>query len=104
MPSPRLSESESRIVLQCMTAVLESSEIEDPEFETRLGFDRKELRHLIENWASLKESDAITLAVSNCLNEVCNGIDIPSQEWDSWFDVPKEEVKRVCHKCIHLSA
>src|SRR5882762_5924112 len=68
------------IVLQCMKAIADGPEIEDWEFHTRLGIVRPTLRRVISLWPGIDDgsddSDEF-LAINNCLNEICHGVDIP---------------------------
>ncbi len=92
-----LSKKDQNVVLQCMTAILEGPYIDDFEFQTRLGIDRGELIGVIAAWPNLKDADedsAANLAINNCMNEVCYGVDIPPDKWTKWFDVSKEEVEK----------
>ena len=64
-----LSKDEKEIVLQCMKAIADGPEIEDWEFQTRLGIVRPALRRIIAMWPeiddSLDNSDEF-LAINNC--------------------------------------
>ncbi len=91
-----LSKSEQEIVLQCMTAIVDGTAIADWEFHTRLGVSRPKLRRIISQWREIgdrfPDSDEF-LAISNCLNEVCNGIFVSPSEWDQWFTYQRDRVK-----------
>jgi len=80
MAFKELSPSEKAIVLQCMKAIADGPEIEDWEFHTRLGIVRPTLRRVISLWPGIDDgsddSDEF-LAINNCLNEICHGVDIP---------------------------
>jgi len=80
MAFKELSPSEKAIVLQCMKAIADGPEIEDWEFHTRLGIVRPTLRRVISLWPEIDDgsddSDEF-LAINNCLNEICHGVDIP---------------------------
>jgi hypothetical protein len=100
-----LSTSEQHIVLQCMKVIADGSEIEDWEFHTRLGIVRPTLRRIISAWPAIDDrldSSEEFLAINNCLNEICNGIEIADAEWGRWFAHPKDEVTKTYHKWLTL--
>jgi hypothetical protein len=100
-----LSATEKETVLQCMKAIADRQEIEDWEFHTRLGIVRPTLRRIISLWPDIDDSAENSeefLSINNCLNEVCNGVNIPATEWRKWFEQPKDEIKRTYHKWLKL--
>ena len=100
-----LSAPEQQIVLQCMRAIAEGNEIDDPEFHSRLGITREILGRIIASWPEIDDqivdSDEF-LAVNNCLNEVCHGIRLTSDEWARQFTVPRESVKQAYSHWLRL--
>lgn len=105
MAFEQLLNKEQTIILQCLTAILESNYIDDAEFQTRLGIDRKELQAVIRSWPNLNDTDQtsnIALAINNCMNEVCNGIAIPGHEWKNWFEASQKEVEGLYSKWVRL--
>jgi hypothetical protein len=81
-----------------MTAILDGPFIEDPEFQTRLGLNRLELRQVLAT-QSLDLSDLPTrLGVNNCLNEIANGVRLSSAEWEHRIGVSKDDVRSVLQK------
>jgi hypothetical protein len=98
-----LDASEKETVLQCMRLILDETRlIEDPEFQTRLGIDRDQLRSIITAWPELDDlitdagSDAV-LAINNCLNEACYGLNI-NERLERKYSVPHDEVRAVFNK------
>ena len=105
MAFEQLSKKEQRTILQCMTAILEGTYIDNAEFQTRLGIDRTEMQEVIGSWPNLNDTDQTSntsLAINNCMNEVCNGIEISGHKWRDWFDVSKEEVESLYLKWVRL--
>jgi hypothetical protein len=105
MAFKELSTSEKETVLQCMKAIADGPEIEDWEFHTRLGLDRPNLRRIISLWPEIQDSSENSdgfIAINNCLNEVCHGINISAADWPKWFTQPKEEVKQIYYKWLKL--
>jgi hypothetical protein len=101
MSLKHLSAAEADVVLQCMREIAEGTEIEDWEFQTRLGIDRPTLKRIIATWPDINDSTVDSsefLAINNCLNEVCHGLYIP--DWQSRFAVGKTEVERVYRKWL----
>jgi hypothetical protein len=93
MAFKELSPSEKEIALQCMKAIADGHEIEDREFQTRLGIARPTLKRVISLWPQIDDSsdDSVEfLAINNCLNELCRGVDIPATEWGKRFAQPKQ--------------
>jgi len=91
-----MTEAYRKIARACMSAILEGPFIDEWEFHSRLGITRGELRAALERWPNLDDSvsdSADTLAVNNCLNEVCNGITIADEAWSQWFSVKRAAVK-----------
>ena len=100
-----LSGEEQKIILQCMIAICEGPYIDDSEFQTRLGLEREDCRKVMASWPNLDDSiedSKTTLAINNTLNEVCNGVRIPSEEWFKWFQVPEQSVLNVFSKWSQL--
>jgi hypothetical protein len=97
-----LSEVERNTVRQAMQAVLDGSWIDDSEFGTRLGFERESLREILRNWPLLDDSGngVVGLAINNCMNEVCHGIDISGYDWNVWFTQSKDAVKATFSKWL----
>ena len=102
-----LSPNEKQIVLECMKAIADGPYFQDWEFHTRLGIERPTLRRIISIWPAINDrsddSDGF-LAINNCLNEICHGIQIADPEWQSRFAHSKDEVKSTLHKWLKLKA
>lgn len=70
--------------------------IEDWEKHPRLGLTAEGLHAIIEQWPDIADYDEDSdgfLAINNCLNEVCNGFEVPRSEWSLWFDCSIDEVR-----------
>ena len=95
MDRPGLTPSEQSTVRQCIAAVLNGPFLEDDEFATRIGVDRKELQVIFAtNLNSESRDAAVELAINNCMNEIAHGFNITATEWSRWFAVTPEEVRR----------
>src|SRR5215469_2926764 len=102
----QLTAEEQDIIQQCMVFILETNHIEGPDYSTRLGISEEELREVIAAWPNLDDADlhSITsVAINNCLNEVCHGLDIPEVQWRQWFTDYREAVRAVYAKWLRLS-
>ena len=89
-----LSAKEQDIVLRCMKAT--SAHVNDWEKHSRLGLEADDLHQVIARWPNFDDRDENGndfLAINNCMNEVCNGFQIASVEWSSWFDTPMSEIE-----------
>src|SRR5258708_33988397 len=106
MAVKQLWSREHLVVLQCREAIADSDAIGDWEFQTRLGIARPVLRKIISSWPEIddgsKNSDGF-LAVNNCLNEVCHGVNWAESEWQNWFTEPKDVVKRTYKNWLRLA-
>jgi hypothetical protein len=97
-----LNEVERNTVRQAMQAVLDGRWIDDSEFATRLGFERELLKEILRGWPLFDDSanGLVSLAINNCMNEVCHGINISGRDWNVWFTQSKEEVKATFSKWL----
>ena len=93
MSLEELTKQEQNAVRECMLAILKGSEIEAPEFQTRLGIDRSHLQNVLASWPHLEDTENTRLAINNCMNEVVNGVYISPQNWERWFTMSREEVR-----------
>jgi hypothetical protein len=94
----QLTPQERFIVKRAMELILTGEYIEDFEFGTRLGVTRAEMALVSATFPQVEQignEDIVALGIHNALNEVCNGILIPEQEWQQWFGVPRDQVKAV---------
>lgn len=105
MSLKELSKEDQEIVLQCLRAIAEGDEIEDWEFQTRLGMTRPIVKKFISQWPNiddrLQDSEEF-LAINNCMNEVCNGIRLTPEEWAKWFTQSTDAVRRTYRNWLRL--
>ena len=100
MSFAKLSEKEQKVIFQCLNAILKGDFLAN-EFQTRLGIEPEELKIVLAQFPNIDdtEDDSFeTLAINNCLNEVCCGISFSNQEWPNWFDFEKVEAEEVYRK------
>ena len=89
-----LSAKDKDIVLRCMKAA--SAYIEDWEKHARLGLLASDLQQEIARWPVIDDSAEAgngSLAINNCMNEVCHGFSIQPAEWSTWFNTPMSEIE-----------
>src|SRR5438046_2616378 len=101
MPLRNLSESERRIVLQCMLAVRDGPFLHHNAFHARLAVTRDELMGLIDRWPDIDDTvprSKERLAVNHCMATALNTYAVKDSEWPRWFDVTRDEVKRIYDK------
>jgi hypothetical protein len=76
---------ETQIVMRRVLAfVLTTRTLEDDEFETRVGMDRRVLAEIVMRWPAVDDGDDATpsvVAINNALNEVANGLHLSAEEW-----------------------
>src|SRR3954466_12589734 len=100
MAIEQLSADEQAVVRAALEAVLTGPYLADWEFATRVGVDRAEVAALVLRWPAVDDTAADSssaLAITNVLNEVCNGPDMTDAEWGRWSSVPREAVREVYH-------
>jgi len=100
----QLNEQEQQTILESMKAVLESGKLEF-EYSSRLGIDEEDLKQVIEKFPNLDDSDDSsneTLAINNCLNEICYGVNFTENDWRKWFSQSYEEVEKVYKRWAEL--
>ena len=92
----RLTDSDQRIVLQCMKAILSERYVDAGDYPSRMGIEYQDLTSAIADWPNLDDSvddSPVTLVINNSLNEVCHGVHIPTNEWSEFFDVDREVIR-----------
>ena len=78
----------------CLRFVLESDQIEDWEFQTRLGIDREMFRTVLKNRPPYHDAlpgSTGFLVINNGLNEVCNGLSIDEDKWRNTLGFTRDE-------------
>lgn len=98
-------DSQTSIARQCIEFVARSTAIDDSEFESRLGFSRRELEEVltdISRPANDRCHKDVTDAVNNCFNEICHGLTIDAQSWDQWFTCTKDDVQQAYEDWLTL--
>jgi len=73
-----------------------SAHIDDWEKHARLSLEANDLQQEIGKWPNIDdraETGNGFLAINNCLNEVCHGFRLTSEEWNRWFDTSISEVE-----------
>jgi hypothetical protein len=103
MALEKLSAKDQENVLRCMKAT--AAHIADSEKHTRLGLEPDQLQFVIDLWPDIDDAEEGGngfLAINNCLNEVCHGFHIAAEEWNTWFDTPKSEIKRTYRTWLSL--
>lgn len=103
MAFEKLSSKEQEIVLRCMRAT--AAHVADSEIHTRVGLKPEELQEVIAKWPNIDDMDEKgkgVLAINNCMNEVCHGFRIASEDWSTWFDIPEADIKAAYQKWLTL--
>ena len=103
MAFEKLKDREKRTIYASLEFVSRSGFIDDFEFQTRIGISPEELNEIIKLSPMFDDTDPlIELAINNCLNEVCYGLEITETEWEKWFDVSHDEIKSIFSKWAKL--
>ena len=90
-----LTATDRDIALECVRFLLESEVLLDNELYTRVGLTRAELRVVFAKWPHLEDAESghpDYIAMNNCFNEVCNGLELTHEEWQKWFSVSRNAV------------
>jgi adenosyl cobinamide kinase/adenosyl cobinamide phosphate guanylyltransferase len=96
-----LPDADQVVVRQCLIAVATGNFIDDREMQTRMGVHRDKLLSILQRWPDIDdalENSDDAIAINNCLNEICHGIEIPAAEWSTWFNTPRGDIQRVFEK------
>jgi hypothetical protein len=76
---------ETRTVIRRVLAFVSTTrQLDDDDFETRLGVDRGILAEILMRWPAVdnRDDDSPTVvAINHALNEVANGLDLSADEW-----------------------
>ncbi len=84
-----------------MKVVLDSDLLDNAEFQTRLGIDKQQLREVATAWLDLDDFDAASntsLAINNCLNEICYGINVNDDALEQRYGISRQTVERIYQK------
>ena len=78
-----------------------AAHVDDWEKHARLGLEGNDLEQEIARWPNIDDCDESGngfLAINSCMNEVCNGFRIATEEWSHWFDAPMSEIETTYRK------
>jgi hypothetical protein len=103
MAIERLAIGEQGVVLACLKAA--AAYLDDSEKHTRLGIEPSALKRIIERWPAVDDRDHNGddfLAINNSQNEVCHGFRIDPDDWNTWFEIPMEDVEAIYRKWLAL--
>jgi hypothetical protein len=98
-----LTAREQDIVLRCLKAT--AAHVDDSEKHSRLGLEPDELKRIITAWPHIddaSEDGSGFLAINNSLNEVCHGFRIDPEQWNNWFETPKQEIAALYRKWLRI--
>ncbi len=105
MPLADLTETERRIIGQCLRAAADGPFFGDAEFETLLGLSRREVRDIADRFPDVDEyddeptgRDDSWLAINNTLANLVGYPQGQDEAWSSHISVSKEEVDRIWRK------
>lgn len=74
---------DAEVFRQCLWATVDGPFFDDWEFHTLLGFERDEIRRIVETWPEWDDVDVLAVAINNSLN---NLLRYPHGRWDAWHD------------------
>ena len=101
----KLTSEEMTIISSCLRAVAEGPFIRDSAIHSRLGVYRETLYNIVEQLPEIDDSILdldMYLAINNSMNEVCNGIRFSHADWEAWFHVDRDVVRKVFKKWKRL--
>lgn len=105
MALEKMSEAERESIHESLAAICSGPFLDDAEFQTRMGVDRSFVKSFLDQWPLVDDSrddSEETLAINNCLNELCNGLTILEDEWNRWLRVSREQLKIIYQKWAEL--
>ena len=100
-----LSPDDQWIVRQALAAISQGAYLDDAAFSARIGVERAEIADMLTRWPRVDDTrrDAPAgFAINNCLNEICHELRLAPDEWNRWFDVPRDEVAAVYRRWARL--
>ena len=80
---------------QCLWAAADGRGVPDWEFQTLIGFDRDEVRHIAQAWPSWDDADDQKAAVNNVLNNLLGYPHDCSNRWTDYISVTEAEASQV---------
>jgi hypothetical protein len=88
---------DQNLIRKCLLSICDGPFLEDAEFHSRIGVERRELKKIMQEWPIFDDSDDdsdLAVAINNALNELCYGLPISSQDWANWIEVPQTDILR----------
>jgi len=105
MPLADLTETELRVVGQCLRAAVDGPFFGEAEFETLFNLSREEVRDVAERFPNIDEFDEEPtgcddswLAINNTFANLVGYPRGQDQAWESHISVSREEVNRIFRK------
>ena len=99
----KLSEDDRKIVLECLSAALNSEFYPDWEFETLFGIGRDAVKSVHDSWPKVDLSNEDTGAVViGSLNNLLGYPHGMQSKWDECFSVPPEDVKKTLDRLLEI--
>ena len=95
MRKPELTERDHEVIRALLAATVEGPFYPDWEFQTLFGFDRQEVREVLDRWPEGVGADPTDAVVYGAFN---NLLGYPHDDWDAWSeysDATQAEVKEV---------
>ncbi len=105
MAIEQLTHDEKKIVFACICAVAKGPFFPPGDYSSRLGIERDALFQLIAHFSTIDDNDPDSPAarvINNSMNEVCHGVRISPADWQTWFDVDKDAVRKLFKKWRQL--
>ena len=87
-----LGSEDAELLREAFNAAVEGPFFPDWEFEAIMGFERTDLRRLIEEWPAVSDSELFDMAAINVLN---NFLGYPHRKWEQWSEYSRADPKRL---------
>ncbi len=95
----KLTETEQKIVFDCLKASADGPFFPEWEFGLLFGITREELRLVISQWPLLNDGDeTVVLAVKNALGNLVGYPHGREEVWSDYISVSEDEVIRIRRK------
>jgi hypothetical protein len=96
MPLRNLTDTETRIVFECLQAIANTKLISDETFQTLMGVHKNELLQIIKNWDKTDEFEGCTgLAINNSMNNLIHLAPDGHEAWENYISVSRDKVERI---------
>ena len=97
----KLTKDETKVVLECLKAIISGFFISNDIFTTLLGHTRSDIERLIAIWDNIDQEHENSFSIiNNALNNLTYSIAPPQNIWDKYISVSRNEVAKIYYKWL----